>query len=175
MRFGVGVALGCGGRAGSGGVSGGGGGGWLAGADADTDAGAMPSRATRRALQKVTPNMLLNRMLGLEVHQQALVFAHFAEVLEVLVTQAKLEGRFSEGVVDIVGQEINITKGSVVLLGTAYFGVVDRRCARECGGKEHTTGALTPPPTARARAWCWWASSLCQAGPVVTTDFALHD
>lgn len=65
--------------------------------------------------EKVTPNALLNRMLGLAVHQQALLFANFVEALEALVAKAKLEGRFSEGVVDIVGQHIDVTAGPVQL------------------------------------------------------------
>ena len=40
---------------------------------------------------------------GLAVHVQAVLFAYFDAVLSMLVADAKKEGRYSEGVVDVVG------------------------------------------------------------------------
>jgi hypothetical protein len=64
---------------------------------------------------KATVNSLLNRMLGLEVHRQNLLFAYFVEVLEMLIEQAKKDGRYSEGVVDVTGERIEV-KGEPTVL-----------------------------------------------------------
>ncbi|KAL5473421.1 hypothetical protein EMCRGX_G027903 [Ephydatia muelleri] len=50
----------------------------------------------------------LNRILGLKVHQQNLVFSYFSECLTTVIAIAKREGRFSEGVTDIVAKSIQL-------------------------------------------------------------------
>ena len=57
---------------------------------------------------KATVTNLLNRIMGLAVHKQNLLFAYFVEVLEMLIAQAKKDGRYSEGVVDVTGEKIEV-------------------------------------------------------------------
>lgn len=69
---------------------------------------AVLSMDLNESTDKVTPSMFLSRLLGLAVQRQSLLFAYFSEVMERLVAEAKQEGRFNEGVVDIVGQNIEL-------------------------------------------------------------------
>jgi hypothetical protein len=50
----------------------------------------------------------LNRLLGLKVLNQNMMFAYFCECLSVIISIAKKEGRFNEGVTDIRGQSIEM-------------------------------------------------------------------
>jgi hypothetical protein len=52
----------------------------------------------------------LNRVLGLRIHLQNLLFAYFVECTQVVVAQAKLEGRYSEGVTDIQASSVTLAR-----------------------------------------------------------------
>ena len=64
----------------------------------------------------------LNRLLGLNVRTQNLMFAYFAEALESEIKLAKAEGKYSEGVSDIGGSSIDIDPQSSVILKDPYHG-----------------------------------------------------
>jgi hypothetical protein len=57
----------------------------------------------------------LNRILGLPVRGQNLLFGYFTEVLEAEVKAAKAEGKYSEGVSDLSGSNIRIESTKTVL------------------------------------------------------------
>ena len=57
----------------------------------------------------------LNRILGLSVRGQNLLFGYFTEVLEAEVKAAKAEGKYSEGVSDLGGSNIRIAHTKTVL------------------------------------------------------------
>lgn len=50
----------------------------------------------------------LNRILGLSVERQNLLFSYFCECLNAAIETAKREGRFSEGVTDVSGSSITM-------------------------------------------------------------------
>ena len=56
----------------------------------------------------------LNRILGLPVRGQNLLFGYFTEVMEAEVKAAKAEGKYSEGVSDLSGSNIRIESTKVV-------------------------------------------------------------
>uniref|UniRef100_A0A7S0KP95 Helicase ATP-binding domain-containing protein n=1 Tax=Ostreococcus mediterraneus TaxID=1486918 RepID=A0A7S0KP95_9CHLO len=64
----------------------------------------------------------LNRLLGLNVRTQNIMFAYFAEALEAEIKLAKAEGKYSEGVSDIGGSSIDIDTQSSVILKDPYHG-----------------------------------------------------
>ena len=49
----------------------------------------------------------LNRILGLAVHRQNLLFNYFGALLQSTIRQAKAEGRFSEGMSDLPAAQIS--------------------------------------------------------------------
>jgi C-terminal domain on Strawberry notch homologue len=49
----------------------------------------------------------LNRILGLPVHRQNLLFNYFGAILQAELRQAKAEGRFSEGMSDLPAAQIS--------------------------------------------------------------------
>ena len=57
----------------------------------------------------------LNRILGLSVRGQNLLFGYFTEVFEAEVKAAKAEGKYSEGVSDLSGSNIHIAYTKTVL------------------------------------------------------------
>ena len=57
----------------------------------------------------------LNRILGLSVRGQNLLFRYFTEVFEAEVKAAKAEGKYSEGVSDLSGSNIHIAYTKTVL------------------------------------------------------------
>jgi len=57
----------------------------------------------------------LNRILGLRVRGQNLLFGYFTEVLAAEVKAAKAEGKYSEGVSDLGGSNIRIDSTKIVL------------------------------------------------------------
>lgn len=64
----------------------------------------------------------LNRLLGLNVRTQNIMFGYFAEALENEIKLAKAEGKYSEGVSDIGGSSIHIDPESKVILKDPYYG-----------------------------------------------------
>ena len=57
----------------------------------------------------------LNRILGLSVRSQNLLFGYFTEVLDQEVRAAKADGKYSEGVSDLSGTNITIENTSTIL------------------------------------------------------------
>ena len=57
----------------------------------------------------------LNRVLGLPVRGQNLLFGYFTETLAAEVKLAKAEGKYSEGVSDLSGSNIRIESSSVLV------------------------------------------------------------
>lgn len=49
----------------------------------------------------------LNRLLGLPVHRQNLLFNYFCAVLQADIRTAKAEGRYSEGMSDLPASQIS--------------------------------------------------------------------
>jgi len=47
----------------------------------------------------------MNRLLCVKVHDQNVVFSYFSATLDRVIAQAKKEGRYDTGIVDVVGQE----------------------------------------------------------------------
>ena len=70
-----------------------------------TNAAASAGAATKDAGDV---RRFLNRILGLPVRGQNLLFGYFTEVLEAEVKAAKAEGKYSEGVSDLSGSNIRI-------------------------------------------------------------------
>ena len=64
----------------------------------------------------------LNRLLGLPVQTQNIMFAYFAETLECEIKLAKAEGKYTEGVSDLEGSSIRIDEESKVILKDPYHG-----------------------------------------------------
>lgn len=56
----------------------------------------------------------LNRLLGLPVHRQNLLFNYFAAMLAATIRQAKAEGRFSEGMSDLPASQISFASAPQV-------------------------------------------------------------
>ncbi|EFJ50138.1 hypothetical protein VOLCADRAFT_58526, partial [Volvox carteri f. nagariensis] len=54
----------------------------------------------------------LNRLLGLRVEAQGLLFAYFVAVLGAEIHKARSEGRYSEGLADVAGTRIRLQVGS---------------------------------------------------------------
>lgn len=65
--------------------------------------------------EKADVKKFLNRILGIRVLQQNLLFSKFCQLLTWLTDAAKREGRYSDGVSDIQGREIKVEKGPDVL------------------------------------------------------------
>eukprot|EP00039_Didymoeca_costata_P003109 m.65130 g.65130 ORF g.65130 m.65130 type:complete len:1396 (-) comp11709_c0_seq1:101-4288(-) len=66
----------------------------------------------------LTVSGFLRRLLGLPLHRQALLFAYFSEVFALLISDAKAEGRYNEGVVDITGENIEVVSGPTQITPT---------------------------------------------------------
>ena len=64
----------------------------------------------------------LNRLLGLRLREQNLMFAYFAETLDCQIKLAKAEGKYTEGVSDLGGSSIRIAEESNVILKDPYHG-----------------------------------------------------
>ncbi|XP_041357018.1 protein FORGETTER 1-like [Gigantopelta aegis] len=67
-------------------------------------------RSGAQVKEKDTGNvsMFLNRILGLSVEKQNLIFSYFTECLNVTVEGAKKEGRYNEGMLDITASSVNM-------------------------------------------------------------------
>eukprot|EP00198_Chlamydomonas_reinhardtii_P004217 XP_001693553.1 predicted protein [Chlamydomonas reinhardtii] len=68
----------------------------------------------------------LNRLLGLRVEEQALMFAYYAAVLGAEIQKARAEGKYSEGLADVAGTHIQLQRGSRTQLGGASYFDMDR-------------------------------------------------
>ena len=64
----------------------------------------------------------LNRLLGLPVRTQNIMFAYFAETLDCEIKLAKAEGKYTEGVSDLGGSSIRIEPESKTILKDPYHG-----------------------------------------------------
>lgn len=64
----------------------------------------------------------LNRLLGLRLREQNMMFAYFAETLDCEIKLAKAEGKYTEGVSDLGGSSIHIDASSKVILKDPYHG-----------------------------------------------------
>eukprot|EP00667_Euglena_gracilis_P001088 EG_transcript_1088 len=71
----------------------------------------------------------LNRLLGLPVQSQGILFQYFLEVLRVVVVAAKQSGRFDGGVADIHGESIVLDGPPVVV----YTDPISGACTRSIG------------------------------------------
>ncbi|XP_064614960.1 uncharacterized protein LOC135479136 [Liolophura sinensis] len=52
----------------------------------------------------------LNRILGLSVQRQNLIFNYFCEVMKVMIANARKEGRYNEGLLDIMAASVEMEK-----------------------------------------------------------------
>ncbi|KAL5004376.1 hypothetical protein ScPMuIL_017832 [Solemya velum] len=50
----------------------------------------------------------LNRILGLKVENQNLIFSYFTECMKQMINNAQKEGRYNEGLLDITGSSVNM-------------------------------------------------------------------
>ena len=91
-----------------------------AGRGAGAGAGAKDRNDVRR---------FLNRILGLPVRAQNLLFGYFAETLEAEVRAAKADGTYSEGVSDLSGSNITIEDTEVLVRDPFGSGSELRRTA----------------------------------------------
>ncbi|XP_057302346.1 uncharacterized protein LOC130636592 isoform X2 [Hydractinia symbiolongicarpus] len=64
----------------------------------------------------------LNRILGLEVNKQNLIFGYFCKCLDAMTEAAKKEGRYNDGVTDIRGNSITLTGQPRVVFKEAQLG-----------------------------------------------------
>ena len=64
-----------------------------------------------RDMDKVTVKTFLNRLLGLPIRTQNLLFSHFAAELDEQIKKAKEEDKFDEGVVDLHGESLSVAAG----------------------------------------------------------------
>ena len=78
--------------------------------DGTTAAGIDPDNCTVKSF--------LNRMLGLTVELQNMIFSHFAAELDEQIKLAKSNDQFDEGVVDIRGEAISLAPGYPEVLAT---------------------------------------------------------
>ena len=64
---------------------------------------------------KVTVKTFLNRIIGMEVEFQNILFVLFNLMVDANIAVAKKEGRYSDGVTDVAGEHIAIKKGPIKL------------------------------------------------------------
>ena len=61
----------------------------------------------------------LNRILGLTVEKQNLIFSYFYETMKSLIRIAKTDGRYCEGVTDVKGNSIMLLREPVIVFSNA--------------------------------------------------------
>ena len=74
----------------------------------------------------------LNRILGLSVEMQNLIFSYFFESMKSLISRAKRDGRYCEGVVDVRGRSIKLLREPVVVFANAQHSTSVTKHATLC-------------------------------------------
>lgn len=69
----------------------------------------------------------LNRILGLSVEKQNLMFSYFCECLHATIETSKREGRYSEGVTDVSGSSITMVRGPQPVFTDFQKGVMETK------------------------------------------------
>lgn len=73
-------------------------------------------QATSRANSSSTTGVgtFLNRLLGLTIKDQQLLFEYFANTLEATIKEAKADGSFDDGIVAISAERIEVRTGGPI-------------------------------------------------------------
>ncbi|CAH3198888.1 unnamed protein product, partial [Porites evermanni] len=69
----------------------------------------------------------LNRILGLSVERQNLLFSYFCECLNAAIETAKREGRYSEGVTDVSGSSITMVGAAQPVFSDFQRGLMETK------------------------------------------------
>ncbi|XP_033119248.1 protein FORGETTER 1-like isoform X2 [Anneissia japonica] len=86
-----------------------------------TDTSSLTTKVFDRDTSDV--GKFLNRILGLAVDRQNLIFSYFTECLQAVISAAKKEGRYNEGLVDIIAPSIQIVGEPKVVFTAAQSSI----------------------------------------------------
>mgnify|MGYP001364307458 FL=1 len=101
----------------------------------------------------------LNRLLGLTLDRQRLLFDAFSEALNMIISAAKRDGRYEEGIADISGSSVRLLQAPLPIWRDPLTGArassalvqVDRGVSFEAAREKlakHRRGASAPAPAA---------------------------
>ena len=79
-------------------------------------------------------SVFLNRLLGLPIAEQDLLFSYFASTLDAVVRRLKSEGKYDRGIVSLTGNEIQVLNREVVHHDATGGGTVERVEVKTIGG-----------------------------------------
>ncbi|XP_065056159.1 uncharacterized protein LOC135684506 [Rhopilema esculentum] len=80
--------------------------------------------ATVKQSEAGNVSKFLNRILGLTVERQNLIFSYFYEGMKSLIRAAKRDGRYNEGVTDVRGNSIKLVQEPVIVFSEAQISSV---------------------------------------------------
>ena len=109
----------------------------------------------------------LNRLLGLTLTRQGLLFDYFAAMTDLAVRQARREGKYDEAVMELRGRTVKLVEETVVCPPTAEGGGGKAGAASSATSTSSSESVIEKSAVAISRPSSAWSEDLTRSSPTV--------